>query len=73
MILERFPEVAQLPEEEKRQLVNELCEDLYGVPEGEEDPAITALLEARLAEYEANPDSASPWPEVRQRLLAALK
>ena len=51
MILERFPELAQLPAEENRQLVNELCADLYGVALGEEeDPAITALIGARLAE-----------------------
>jgi len=30
------------------------------------------LLDERIAEDDAAPDSGSPWPEVKKRILAAL-
>ncbi len=49
----------------------ELIEALWGTLSEEGIPVTAeerALLDARLADLEANPDDQSPWPEVRARL-----
>jgi putative addiction module component (TIGR02574 family) len=49
----------------------ELIAALWGTL-SDEDVPVTAedrtLLDARVADLEANPDSQSPWPEVKARL-----
>jgi len=69
MISERFPELLALPDEDKLQLAGELWQDVIGGA-AEDDPALVALIEARLAEYQAHPERVSPWADVKARLLA---
>ncbi|WP_395750545.1 addiction module protein [Prosthecobacter sp.] len=56
---------------EKRQLAEELL-DSADAENGEVsvDAAILALLDQRLAAYEAHPQAISPWEEVRSRVFA---
>ena len=70
MIVERFPEIAALPNEEKRILVSELCEDLASSKDGA-DPAIVRILEERWSQYEANPSSAITLEEFRKRIATS--
>lgn len=60
-------EALRLSSRERLQLIEALWKTL-----SEEDLPITpderALLDARLADLEANPDDQSPWPEVKARL-----
>jgi putative addiction module component (TIGR02574 family) len=72
MIAERFPEVMALSDEDKFRFIAELWEDVAG-GETADDPAITALLEQRLAEYRANPQDVSPWEDVKARILASRR
>ena len=65
-------EVLQLPVEDQLELAEAIWERL----ETEPQPALPdwqrRLLDERLAEEEAAPDSGSSWPEVKQRILEAL-
>jgi putative addiction module component (TIGR02574 family) len=73
MILERFPEVAQLPEDEKWQLMAEIEDDLFGKDPATREPLksqIVRLLEARMQHYREYPETASSWEEVSRRMLA---
>ncbi len=60
-------EALKLSPSERLQLIEALWETL-----SEEDIPVTpeerALLDARLADLEANPDDQSPWSEVKARL-----
>jgi len=60
-------EVLRLSPSERLQLIEALWDTL-----SEEDIPVTpeerALLDARLADLEANPGDQSPWPEVKARL-----
>ena len=72
MILESFPSARLLSDEQKRQLAEELWDEV--LPRGPltaNDDALLCLLETRYADFQARPGSASPWEEVRQRLNAA--
>jgi hypothetical protein len=74
MIAERLPELAAMTREEKWEVLHELEEEL-GYEHGlADDPqvndletkvAVAELLKARMAEYEAHPETARPWHEVR--------
>jgi hypothetical protein len=71
MILERFPEIQKLTQEELTQLRGELDDLLVGpVDDVVNDPAILALLEHRHAEYLRDPSTARPAEEVLARLRA---
>ena len=70
MIAERFPEVMALPDDEKFRFIAELWDDVTG-SEVPDDPAITALIEQRLAEYRAHPEKVSPWEDVKAGILAS--
>ncbi len=71
MILERFPEIRQLPTEELAQLHAELDEILFGPTDDVvTDPATLALLEARRAEYLRDPSTARPAEELLAELRA---
>lgn len=69
MILEQLPELQKLPSDQKRQLAEELwlsADDQY---ETTVDQSILALLDQRLAEHDADPESASSWQQVRERVF----
>ena len=69
MILERFPEIQQLNEDELAQLHAELGELLFAPDDDvERDAAILELLEQRRAEYLKDPSLARPAHEVLARL-----
>jgi putative addiction module component (TIGR02574 family) len=67
MSTDLLEEALRLSSRERLQLIEALWKTL-----SEEDIPITpderALLDARLADLEANPDDQSPWPEVKARL-----
>jgi putative addiction module component (TIGR02574 family) len=69
MILEQLPEVQKLPDAVKRQLAEELWQAAGEGDAIEVDPAVIALLEARLADYAANPNAVSSWHEVEARVF----
>jgi len=69
MISERYPDLLALSDEDKLQLAGELWKDVVGGV-AEEDPALAALIAARLAEYQAHPEQVSSWTDVKARLLA---
>ncbi len=69
MILELLPEVQRLPASEKRQLAEELLLVADGTDEVEVDPVIMALLDSRLAAYDADPSAVSTWEEVKARVF----
>jgi putative addiction module component (TIGR02574 family) len=48
-----------------------LWQQLLTPQKHEPRPEIIALLEARMAEYRADPALGSPWAEVKARLRAA--
>ncbi len=70
MIAERFPEIAQLPDEDKLTLMAELWQDVTD-HSGDEEPALAAFVEQRWQEYQQNPERVSPWSEVKARILAS--
>lgn len=68
MVLESIPALAQLTPDERLILAAELWrENAVGETE-EPDPAIVSLLQERMAQYEASPESVSTWDEVKARL-----
>lgn len=77
MIAERLPELAAMTREEKWEVMVELEEELHHSEGSSEDPqwhdpetaaAIKELLESRMAHYQAHPETARPWEEVRASL-----
>ena len=68
MIAERFPGLLDLPDDAKLQLAGELFADVIGDDE-ENNPALVALIDARLAEYRDHPERVSTWEAVKARLL----
>ncbi|MCB1237163.1 MAG: addiction module protein [Verrucomicrobiae bacterium] len=71
MIVEEFPEIEQLSPDRKLALAAELFEGVTDCAPEDADPEIVRLLEERLAEYEKNPSSGSPWGEVKARILGS--
>jgi putative addiction module component (TIGR02574 family) len=69
MIAEQYPGLLDLPDDEKLQLAGELWHAVIGDAAGD-DPALASFIEARLADYQAHPDSVTAWGEVKARLLA---
>jgi putative addiction module component (TIGR02574 family) len=67
VILETLPEVLALPTEQKELLAEELLNQV--VLEKDKDPALVGLLRKRLADHDADPQSGTPWEELRDRLL----
>jgi putative addiction module component (TIGR02574 family) len=66
-------EIMQLSEEERRELVEEVCETLPP----EELPPLTPEqieeVERRIEEHERDPSGARPWHEVREWLWSRRK
>ncbi len=67
MILERFPEIQQLNDDELWQLYAELSDKLF-VDEPVTDPEIIAELDRRWEEYRRDPSTTKPWSVVREQL-----
>ena len=67
MIIERFPELLALSDEEKWQLSCELNGHIF-LDEPVTDPEIIAELDRRWQEYLRDPSTARPWSEVREEL-----
>jgi len=65
---EIIAELPKLASADLRDILNKIIElqRLDDAPLTEEE---RALIEKRLAEHEANPDSAIPWEEVKARLV----
>ncbi len=70
MILETMPSLRELPPNEKRLLAEELW-DKADAEEGEiiVDASVLALLEQRLADHAAQPNSGSSWEDVKSRVF----
>jgi hypothetical protein len=69
MIVEEFPELQRLSPERRLALAAELLEGATDLTPGIPDPEVVRLLDERLAEYEQNPSTGSPWSVVRARIL----
>lgn len=62
-------DILGLPVQERIRLVELIWDSVAAVPEAVEiSPALKAELEARLAEFEANPEAGYSWEEVKSRL-----
>lgn len=74
MVIERIPAIEALSKDEQRCLLDELWTRLADMDtEVAGDDPLHALLEARMAEHRADPETASSWSEVRERLRKALR
>jgi putative addiction module component (TIGR02574 family) len=69
MIVELLPEVQKLSPEDKPALAAELFEEAADWSSEAPDAELLSVLNERLAEYRANPEAASPWSEVKARIL----
>ena len=74
-ILEELERLGPDERQEVRARLNELdgVADGAWIDEGELTDEEKKMLDARLAEYEKNPDAGSAWGEVKTRLHAQLK
>ena len=61
MIAERYPELANLPLDEKRALLNELCEDIASSDQDSPDPRIVKLLEDRWEKFRRDRQFVALW------------
>lgn len=61
--------ILELPVQERIRLVELIWDSVAAVPDAVKiSPEIKAELEARLAEFEANPESGYSWDQVKSRL-----
>ncbi|MCF7786258.1 MAG: addiction module protein [Prosthecobacter sp.] len=70
MIVERFPGLAQLPDEDKMTLMAELWKDVMD-DTPDDNPELAEFVEQRWQEYRQHPDRVSPWSEVKARIVAS--
>jgi putative addiction module component (TIGR02574 family) len=62
-------DILQLPVQERIRLVELIWESVTAMPEAVEiSPELKVELEARLAEFEENPDAGFSWEQVKLRL-----
>jgi len=62
-------DILELPVQERIRLVELIWDSIAAVPEAVEvSPALKAELEARLVEFEANPEAGYSWDQVKSRL-----
>lgn len=74
MILETLPAVQVLTAPQKRQLAEELFDEV--LPRGPltpNDDALEQLLDARVKSWRSGVEAAAPWSEVRDRLNEARR
>lgn len=63
-------EIAEMPIQQRIQLVEDIWDSIAGMPQAVEMPEWHKQeLENRLAAYHANPNEGSPWQEVKKRVL----
>ena len=61
--------ILELPVQERIRLVEIIWDSVAAVPEAVEvSPSLKAELEARLAEFKANPEAGYSWDQVKSRL-----
>ena len=72
MIVENFPELADLDEEQKLILAGELWKSATSPDSSSRDlsPDTVRMLEERLSHFEANPDTGIRWEDLRDTKLA---
>jgi putative addiction module component (TIGR02574 family) len=64
-----YPDLFKLPVDERLQLVEELWDSIAADAAKRPLPdAVITELRERSARYDANPDSAIPWEEVKRQL-----
>ena len=62
-------DILELPVQERIRLVELIWDSVAAVPEAVEiSPALKAELEARLADFEKNPEAGYSWDQVKSRL-----
>ena len=62
-------DILKLPVQERIRLVELIWDSVAAVPEAVEiSPELKAELEARLAEFEENPEAGFSWEQVKSRL-----
>ena len=62
-------DILQLPVQERIRLVELIWDSVAAVPEAVDiSPELKTELEARLAEFEKNPDAGFSWEQVKSRL-----
>ena len=62
-------EILELPIQERIRLVELIWESVAAVPEAVKiTPGLKAELEARMKEFEANPEAGYSWEQIRARL-----
>lgn len=62
-------DILQLPVQERIRLVELIWDSVAAVPEAVDiSPELKAELEARLAEFEENPDAGFSWEQVKSHL-----
>lgn len=62
-------DILELPVQERIRLVELIWDSVAAVPEAVEiSPALKAELEARLKDFEANPEAGYSWDQVKSRL-----
>ncbi|MGB1799694.1 MAG: addiction module protein [Gammaproteobacteria bacterium] len=63
-------EIAEMPIQQRIQLVEDIWDSIAEMPEAVKIPEWHKLeLEKRLDAYHTNPDEGSPWKEVKKRIL----
>ncbi|MCB1230233.1 MAG: addiction module protein [Verrucomicrobiae bacterium] len=68
MIAEKFPEISNLPLEEKRALLDDLCEEIAAADQDSPNPAIIKILEERWRAHLEDPAGAITLEEFRKRI-----
>lgn len=62
-------DILELPVQERIRLVELIWDSVAAVPDAVEiSPALKVELEARLKEFEANPEAGYSWDQVKSRL-----
>ena len=72
----RIDELRKLPVADRLQLVEELWDSIAGDSPDAAIPVTSELaaeLDKRLAEHEADPGAALPWPVVRERIRRLMR
>ena len=63
-------DIANMPVEDRLQLVEDIWDSIAELPEAVEIPEWhKSELEKRLKAYHENPEAGSPWSEVKKRVL----
>jgi len=63
-------EIAEMPIQQRIQLVEDIWDSIAEIPEAVEIPQWhKQALDQRLEAYHANPSEGSPWKDVKKRIL----